>query len=440
MAAVAEGALAPRLTMEERSFIAKAIEDEERRIAALRDLAKLRDVKDEGAEGPLPEGEDAAATEEDRITSKEDGNADGNVLPAKRNSSGTWASQKRRIARNYREQKRAHRITDVIDQLKATLVSSSFPIASQSKYHVLQAASTYVTYLERKERCFLMEKEQLARLAKERLDTRSSMPAEEVELAKERVGIVRVDFSSLFHTAPIALCVASIDGRLLAVNRMFELTMGYTAEEARSLTIFSLIPQEYLHGAFEACSAMLQLHQPKRDGPADPNLKPSQKPFPGSAGPKDDPPAPAGAPPAEAPADGPERRPAGGKKAAGVRGSAREDARRSGRRRRSRPFVTYAKPKRGHQPYADCVSEGEDCVYAGGRPGSGLTQALSVERSLAASLGLHQLSLSISLSAAADDDAQRFFHVTVLEAPENGEEKAALEVLSEEEDDDSDED
>lgn len=395
--------------VDEASFINDAVALEEKRIDELNRITELMGVKEEEDDDGEHEGEGENREGEDGAQQR---GPDGNMLPAKRSSSDRWTSQKRRIARNYREQKRAHRITDVIDQLKSALMYSKFPIASQSKYHVLRAASSYVTYLERKERCFLMEKQLLEKLTKERLDTRSAMAAEDANLVDHfkgnGVGIVRVNFSSLFHSAPVAMCIASIDGRLIAVNRMFELTMGYTAEEARALTIFSLVPQEYLHGAFKACSAMLKKCNESSDE------KPAAE---------------------DAKADG-DAAISSVKVEEGIPDGAKaKEEQKKAKRRKGKPFVTYAKPKRGHPPYADCVSTQEECVYGGGKPSVGLTQALSVEGSLAASLGLHQLSLSISLSNTTSDDSQQLFHVTILEAQQKADAEGPIEVDSEESED-----
>eukprot|EP00903_Cladosiphon_okamuranus_P009536 g9084.t1 len=62
-----------------------------------------------------------------------------------------------RTAKNGREQRRAQRISDVIDQLKGTLDKANFSRGSSSKLHVLVSCESYLRTLREKIRCYEME-------------------------------------------------------------------------------------------------------------------------------------------------------------------------------------------------------------------------------------------------------------------------------------------
>jgi hypothetical protein len=52
---------------------------------------------------------------------------------------------------------RAHLITDQIDTLKSILSSSSFPLKSTSKFHILAGCEEYINHLKQRKKCLDME-------------------------------------------------------------------------------------------------------------------------------------------------------------------------------------------------------------------------------------------------------------------------------------------
>ncbi|CAM9683932.1 unnamed protein product, partial [Scytosiphon promiscuus] len=67
------------------------------------------------------------------------------------------AQKSTRTAKNGREQQRAQKISDVIDQLKVTLDKASFSEGSSSKLHVLVSCESYLRSLKDKIQCYEME-------------------------------------------------------------------------------------------------------------------------------------------------------------------------------------------------------------------------------------------------------------------------------------------
>uniref|UniRef100_A0A7R9U164 BHLH domain-containing protein n=1 Tax=Pinguiococcus pyrenoidosus TaxID=172671 RepID=A0A7R9U164_9STRA len=367
---------------------------------------------------------------------------------------GDGGGQKRRIARNYREQKRAHRISDVIEQLKKTLAAAGFPTRSTSKYHVLKAAQAYIQSLQHRERCAMMEKKVLEQLqgqkqgsvdrmtvadrdllrrlreAEEATEAAKALP-ETVRSAHEGVALVRVDFRRVFFGSRIAMCLAAVDGRILRCNRMFELVMGYTSEEARQLTIFSLVPQECLQGTFEAAGRLLSAAQEEcylaECASSDAALSiGSTGGATGSTG------SGSGASASRKPSTAASTRStlqSGSGSSVGSRSSASNVAndalQRYGGRGPSRAFATFAKPKRGHIPYRDAgeyARHGRLYLGASHDRGMGketketltLTTSLSSSAapSMAALLGVHQLCASISVvtPSVADGSPKELQH------------------------------
>ncbi|CAM9849609.1 unnamed protein product [Chrysoparadoxa australica] len=66
--------------------------------------------------------------------------------------------QRMRMARNEREQKRAHKISDLINNIKALLDQSSFPAHSTSKYDILKGCENLIRHLQKQAQCFMLEK------------------------------------------------------------------------------------------------------------------------------------------------------------------------------------------------------------------------------------------------------------------------------------------
>jgi len=54
----------------------------------------------------------------------------------------------KRLERNKSEQRRAKKISDQIDEIHTILKNSSFPLVSNSKYHILHGCEQYIKNLE----------------------------------------------------------------------------------------------------------------------------------------------------------------------------------------------------------------------------------------------------------------------------------------------------
>ncbi|CAM9098346.1 unnamed protein product [Discosporangium mesarthrocarpum] len=64
-----------------------------------------------------------------------------------------------RMARNGREQQRAHKISDLIDQMKGIMDGAAYAMTSSSKLHVLNSCESYLRSLQNRARCFEMERQ-----------------------------------------------------------------------------------------------------------------------------------------------------------------------------------------------------------------------------------------------------------------------------------------
>mmetsp|Transcript_18485 Transcript_18485/g.24426 ORF Transcript_18485/g.24426 Transcript_18485/m.24426 type:complete len:372 (+) Transcript_18485:275-1390(+) len=158
-------------------------------------------------------------------------------------------TQKKRLARNQREQKRAHKIAQVIEELKDILVASSFPLKSNSKYHVLTACEDMIRSLELRVQSYEMEKQ--LRMAVQR-----SYHSRINNVQEERSMEIEVDYYDSFKLSSIATGIASTDGKIISINEKFKTVTGQM-NIADGLTIFSLTSADRLKESFLIISRLI---------------------------------------------------------------------------------------------------------------------------------------------------------------------------------------
>uniref|UniRef100_A0A7S3V6C6 BHLH domain-containing protein n=1 Tax=Chaetoceros debilis TaxID=122233 RepID=A0A7S3V6C6_9STRA len=213
--------------------------------------------------------------------------------------------EKRRRERNVREQERSQRISTQISDLKSLLASSNVAF-KPDKYSTLVSVFGYIKTLQ--QRSILLDEEQkkmVETITKSNdLVTKSQNGNQAVtssstsayrdssgrtgitgaqkssEEEDEIVMFVRgLDYRNIFSRIKIALCVTSIDGRLLACNDEFVHTCGLARETLVSsgirkpqegneteevqagkspLSLFNLMAREEMQLVFDAMSRMLK--------------------------------------------------------------------------------------------------------------------------------------------------------------------------------------
>mmetsp|Transcript_13541 Transcript_13541/g.25416 ORF Transcript_13541/g.25416 Transcript_13541/m.25416 type:complete len:773 (+) Transcript_13541:129-2447(+) len=214
--------------------------------------------------------------------------------------------EKRRKDRNMREQERSQRITHQITELKALLAASNVPF-KPDKYSTLVSVHCYIKTLQ--QRAALLDEEQrklvdtitqsnelvqksqhglhalgnpqaFSPAAHQTASGHSVIPYSHVHKTEddEILGLVRgLDYKNVFSKIRIALCVTSIDGRLIDCNDEFARVCGLTwislvsagLREPQNeseleyvgtnpISLFNLIAREDMQKVFEAMSAMLK--------------------------------------------------------------------------------------------------------------------------------------------------------------------------------------
>jgi PAS domain-containing protein len=214
--------------------------------------------------------------------------------------------EKRRKDRNMREQERSQRIAQQISELKALLAASNVPF-KPDKYSTLVSVHTYIKTLQ--QRASLLDEEQrklvdtltqsnelvqksqhglhavqnpqvFSPVARPSASGRAVIPSSNVPKTEddEILGLVRgLDYKNVFSKIRIALCVTSIDGRLIDCNDEFARVCGLSwislvsagLREPQNdseleymgtnpISLFNLIAREDMQKVFEAMSAMLK--------------------------------------------------------------------------------------------------------------------------------------------------------------------------------------
>ena len=173
--------------------------------------------------------------------------------------------EKRRYDRNLREQQRSYKISQQIKELRSVLQESNIPF-KPNKYSILLSVVEYIkelqtraVYLDQEHQKLLNTIAQTNELCNSRTvgfgennnssginspDTGATMGND-----AELLFVKGLDYKSIFTQCSGALCVASLDGRLLDCNTQFEKVSGFGKEELQQQSLFN----------FLSCSAMEDL-------------------------------------------------------------------------------------------------------------------------------------------------------------------------------------
>jgi len=175
-------------------------------------------------------------------------------------------SDKRRLDRNSREQKRSKRISDQIKELKTLLEAAGVNMVKGNKSSILTSAAEYIMDLQQRNEAATRRAQEFASLA-----SSDSAPS----TAEERVAgnargdrlVGGINYRRVFHDQSVPVALASVDGRFIDCNWRFERECGYSKDQLRGMTFFSLVMANGEHGnIFQIVAQMLKdtSHQPKQ--------------------------------------------------------------------------------------------------------------------------------------------------------------------------------
>jgi len=170
---------------------------------------------------------------------------------------GTGDNDRRRQDRNVREQKRAHKITQQIAQLRDVLESANIQFKSD-KFSTLVTVAEYIKQLQAKSAALDLEHKQLletisktnsvvnqtylpgtsssnddTQSTSDSAITASASPL--AEAADELLAVSGIDYKSIFTQCTVPLAIASVDGRFLDCNQAFERLTGIQRSQIQPL-------------------------------------------------------------------------------------------------------------------------------------------------------------------------------------------------------------
>jgi hypothetical protein len=180
----------------------------------------------------------------------------------------------KRLARNVREQRRTHRLSEQIDTIKNLLEEAQFPLKSSSKFHILYACEQYIAQLHGKEEALRKEKRTWDQLAMEphsedewksagdgsgEVSSRQAKkrPRDSAR-ATQGSSDANINWRHAVMTAATPLAIAKLDCQIVAWNQMFERVVGFPKEQMNTLTIFSLVHPADLQKMFIAVADCMQ--------------------------------------------------------------------------------------------------------------------------------------------------------------------------------------
>jgi PAS domain S-box-containing protein len=195
----------------------------------------------------------------------------------------------KRARRNTREQKRAAKINEQIETLKALLSDANYPMKTTSKFHILYSCEKYIKELVDKSYKLNSRREKAS--SSYRNDTSSdydsnssdymtdttSFKDEQTSCSSANDGkALQESFEGVFCTSEVPIAIASADGQILRTNEKFCSATGYTSEELRALTIFSLAHAQFRKQMFEAVGASIVSVLSSKEVSANPRIVPIQ--------------------------------------------------------------------------------------------------------------------------------------------------------------------
>uniref|UniRef100_A0A7S2R6X3 BHLH domain-containing protein n=2 Tax=Rhizochromulina marina TaxID=1034831 RepID=A0A7S2R6X3_9STRA len=193
-------------------------------------------------------------------------------------------SDKRRLDRNSREQKRSKRISDQIKELKTLLEEAGVNMAKGNKSSILTCAAEYIMDLQMQNEVATRRARELASAARSEsgsttsggdMSSRaSSSLGRGTAEAYGRDGRVgrhaspgrTINYRRVFHDQSVPVALTAVDGRFIDCNWRFERESGYSKDQLRGMTFFSLVAANGEHGSvFQTVAHMLKdtSRQPK---------------------------------------------------------------------------------------------------------------------------------------------------------------------------------
>lgn len=191
---------------------------------------------------------------------------------------GMSAEEKRRYERNLREQQRSFKISQQIKELRSVLQESNIPF-KPNKYSILSSVVDYIkelqtraVYLDQEHQKLLNTISQTNELVnncgKSSNENKIKFGVEGNEAGTSPLGndsellfVKGLDYKAIFSQCTSALCIASLDGRLLACNRQFENTSGYCKDELQEQTLFNFLTNPSMENLFLEMSKLLKERQ-----------------------------------------------------------------------------------------------------------------------------------------------------------------------------------
>lgn len=218
-------------------------------------------------------------------------NASNNINTRNRNASGSLPNnaisgtenmtgeEKRRFERNQREQQRSFKISQQIKELRNVLQESNIPF-KPNKYSILHSVVDYIKelqtraiYLDQEHQNLLNtisatnelvnsgnSGEKFGRHLNQNEDESGNGSRNNFCLGNdsELLFVKGLDYKSVFSQCSSALCVASLDGRLLDCNAQFEKISGYEKEELQDKTLFNFLTNPAMEALFVEMGQLLQ--------------------------------------------------------------------------------------------------------------------------------------------------------------------------------------
>jgi len=197
--------------------------------------------------------------------------------------------------RNEREQKRAQKITELIECLRQSMVKGGWKVELKSKYHTLSKCTEYVKNLiettKEKELAIERIKSQMSCSNMEHVSVTSSLTNSSSDKSvstdkhqissisfKENKGSslvsnmtdsnvatssseegkalsrIQLDYEEVFMTSNVPQVIATTAGRIMTWNKCFLKATGLTAKQTKRLTLFSIVRIDKLCNLFEIAS------------------------------------------------------------------------------------------------------------------------------------------------------------------------------------------
>lgn len=177
-------------------------------------------------------------------------------------------SDKRRLDRNSREQKRSKRISDQIKELKGLLEAAGVNMVKGNKSSILTCAAEYIMDLQRRNEAAVCRARQPTPALSTSTATStngevSSWPSSSSfsgRAAGEDGAAGRaINYRRVFHDQSVPVALTAVDGRFIDCNWRFERECGYSKEQLRDMTFFSLVAANGEHGSvFQTVAQMLK--------------------------------------------------------------------------------------------------------------------------------------------------------------------------------------